>query len=544
MQRTKDMKFKYWLPDEKDEKKEYETNKNAVIIVGANGSGKSKLGAWIEQQSMDLVHRIGAQRNLNFNENIPLKNYSQSEDLVLYGSDDDSFFKTEKVHRWGSKKERYTTILIDDFEAVLSAMLALKNEENDAFVSECKKSKKSNQNMPDPPTTTIDKLQAIWDCVFPQRKLDICDSKFYAVLEGQRYPANQMSDGERSVLYFASQVLCVPKDKILIIDEPEIHLHKSIMNTLWTMLEQYRKDCLFIYITHDINFATLHEHADKFWIKKYDDAKWVFEKIEKDINLPENLLLDILGSRKNVLFVEGNKFSYDIRLYSILYPDYYIIPCGSCEQVIARTKAFRNTNMLHHFEVYGIIDRDFRSERELNSYKEKNICTINVAEIENLFITEEIIRFVSNLFNKDGNEVFAKIKEYIVAKRFEGQINKQISKSVLYEIKYRLSNSAIDGKNKEDINNSLNSFISSLKYEDIWKEQNDKFKNALSGDKYKDIIKIFNEKNLASTIGHYFGIENKEYIATVIGLASANEENKKNFVLALRPYLPVEIPMS
>ena len=197
------MKFKYWLPDEKDEKKEYETNKNAVIIVGANGSGKSKLGAWIEQQSMDLVHRIGAQRNLNFNENIPLKNYSQSEDLVLYGSDDDSFFKTEKVHRWGSKKERYTTILIDDFEAVLSAMLALKNEENDAFVSECKKSKKSNQNMPDPPTTTIDKLQAIWDCVFPQRKLDICDSKFYAVLEGQRYPANQMSDGERSVLYFA-----------------------------------------------------------------------------------------------------------------------------------------------------------------------------------------------------------------------------------------------------------------------------------------------------------------------------------------------------
>ena len=58
MQRAKDMQFKYWLPDENNEKQEYETDKNAVIIVGANGSGKSKLGAWIEQQSMDLVHRF------------------------------------------------------------------------------------------------------------------------------------------------------------------------------------------------------------------------------------------------------------------------------------------------------------------------------------------------------------------------------------------------------------------------------------------------------------------------------------------------------
>ena len=37
-----------------------------------------------------------------------------------------------------------------------------------------------------------------------------------------------MSGGERSVLYLVAQVLCVPKAKILIIDEPEIHLHRSI----------------------------------------------------------------------------------------------------------------------------------------------------------------------------------------------------------------------------------------------------------------------------------------------------------------------------
>ena len=58
------MSFKYWLPDENGQKTEYETQDNAVIIIGANGSGKSKLGAWIECQNFDGVHRVGAQRNL------------------------------------------------------------------------------------------------------------------------------------------------------------------------------------------------------------------------------------------------------------------------------------------------------------------------------------------------------------------------------------------------------------------------------------------------------------------------------------------------
>ena len=46
-------------------------------IMGPNGSGKSKLGAWIEQQAFDSVHRIGAQRDLNFNENIALKKHQK-----------------------------------------------------------------------------------------------------------------------------------------------------------------------------------------------------------------------------------------------------------------------------------------------------------------------------------------------------------------------------------------------------------------------------------------------------------------------------------
>ena len=64
------MMYEYWLPDEKGIKTKYKTENNAVIIIGANGAGKSKLGAWIEQNDLEKVHRVSAQRNLNFSEKI------------------------------------------------------------------------------------------------------------------------------------------------------------------------------------------------------------------------------------------------------------------------------------------------------------------------------------------------------------------------------------------------------------------------------------------------------------------------------------------
>ncbi len=78
------MAYTYWLPDKDNQKKEYITDTNSVIIIGANGSGKSKLGAWMEMLSFEDVHRIGAQRKLSFDEDISLKNFEQAEELVFF----------------------------------------------------------------------------------------------------------------------------------------------------------------------------------------------------------------------------------------------------------------------------------------------------------------------------------------------------------------------------------------------------------------------------------------------------------------------------
>lgn len=539
------MAFTYWLPGEQGKRIECQTDSNAVILLGANGAGKSKLGAWIEQQDFEGVHRVCGQRSLNFSKHLQLKTYSEAENLVFCGSENDHDpNQTRKGFRWGwNENARYTTTLIEDFDYILAALIAQGNNEIGEYFTLCREAELKKQEKPRTPNTVFDKLFRIWQTVLPQRDLVIDDSKFYAIYikdpAHPKYLATEMSDGERAVLYLAAQVLCVPPHKTLVIDEPELHLHRTIMNRLWTELEKYRPDCLFVYITHDTQFAAAHSHADKIWIKEYDGQNWKLEKLTGN-DLPEELLLDILGSRKNVLFVEGERGSYDTQLYSELYPDYLIIPCGSCTQVIARTKAFRNNLSLHDCEVYGIIDRDFRSEYEIEKYKNDHIFTINVAEVENLFVVEELIRLMAAHMGKDPDTVFKNIKDYVIGERFTKQINVQICESTVAEIKYKLMSAEISKKNDEEAIISLDAVLAGIDYNRIKQEQEVRFQTVLQSRDYSDTIKVFNKKSVASSIGHFFGINNNEYCSTVIALLHGEKHDE--IVSAIAPYLPTDIP--
>lgn len=290
--------FKYILPDNKLTKKEFETDKNAVIIIGANGSGKSKLGGWIEEQDMEKVHRISAQRSLQFEENIQLKNFEQANNILLWGQEK---YEKTKGGRWGySHRERkLTTTMLNDYENVLSLLIAKRNLQYEEFITWCKEQNLTGNKHNKVPYTVIDQLDSIWNDIFPHRNISFNDSKVIASFEKQDtnvcYKGKDMSDGERVALYLIAQILCISGEKTIIIDEPELHLNRSIMNKLWSKIEELRQDCLFIYITHDTQFAANHSTSDKIWVKSYDGDKWDLEKIT-DSDLPEELLLNIMGT--------------------------------------------------------------------------------------------------------------------------------------------------------------------------------------------------------------------------------------------------------
>lgn len=245
------MAFVYYLPSNDNVKNKVEcgTNINSVIIIGANGSGKSKLGAWIEQSNPSITHRIGAQRSLIFGSYIKQMSYEQATHKLLSGTDTPT---TDHKQRWNwdGEKYNYTSSLLNDYEDVLSAIWAKQVKQESEYVKQCKEMDFAGEPHKKVPEMIMDVLNRIWSSVFPHRNISFDDGKVTAIFSTERksseYKGRDMSDGERVALYLICQSLCIPSNKIIIIDEPELHLHRSIMNRLWTAIEQERQDCLFM----------------------------------------------------------------------------------------------------------------------------------------------------------------------------------------------------------------------------------------------------------------------------------------------------------
>ena len=58
----------------------------------------------------------------------------------------------------------------------------------------------------------------------------------------RQYALSKMSDGEKSALIICCQVLCASNNTLIVLDEPERHLHKKIVSHLLSNLIELRRD--------------------------------------------------------------------------------------------------------------------------------------------------------------------------------------------------------------------------------------------------------------------------------------------------------------
>lgn len=538
---TNNSKYTYWLPDGPDNKRrDYTTDTNSVIIVGANGTGKSKLGAWMEMQDSDNVHRIGAQRDINISEHIQQKSYSEASEMLLYGN---SGGDLRKGYRWGWSPEEYTIRLLKDFDDTLAALIALHNDQNQKFVEECREQENHGGLPPHTRKTSLENVLDIWDSIFPARELLYSDGQFSAKVKksGAVYPAREMSDGERSVLYLAAQVLSIPTDdkrRLLIMDEPEVHLNRSLLNSLWSKLEAARLDCLFIYITHDVDFVTSHTASDKVWVRDYDGKNWDIELLKDDEGLPEGLLIRLLGNRRPILFVEGDRTGLDYAIYSATYPDWQVVPVGGCTQVIESVKAFRANPQMDSYKAHGIIDRDYRSDSQLAAFEKEGIHHLEVAEVENILLTEPVMRVLAERFSPeaDAETIVSKVKNHIIEKRFAPRLKKHEEDALRLRLKNELvgidlstiaiSSAASDARALVD-KIDLDTMASAIKKD---------FESAAQGNDYERVLVYLNDKSVVKSIGHFFGVDDKKYVEKAIALLST--DGGSSLLDAIRPYIP------
>jgi ABC-type cobalamin/Fe3+-siderophores transport system ATPase subunit len=81
-----------------------------------------------------------------------------------------------------------------------------------------------------------------------------------------------MSDGERSILYVAARVL-TGEEPVILVDEPELHMHSRLSVQFWDEAGKLRSDCRFVYVTHDLNFALSRRRATVLMARASDTAQ-------------------------------------------------------------------------------------------------------------------------------------------------------------------------------------------------------------------------------------------------------------------------------
>ncbi|MCI5162613.1 MAG: DUF4435 domain-containing protein [Candidatus Electrothrix sp. AX5] len=507
-------------------------NSNRIVVVGANGSGKTRFGTEIETKYNNQTHRISAQKSLSMPKNVSPTSRESAEKDFLYGYATGGL--GHKIgQRWGSNPN---THLLNDFQKLMVLLHTEEYEESIKF----KQSYVPGQE-DDKPITKLDKIQIIWENVLPHRRLIQkagTIETFPVENPDGNYNASEMSDGERVVFYLIGEVIAAPINAILVIDEPEIHIHNSITKKLWDEIEKERPDCTFIYLTHDIDFATSRQNATKIWAKSFDGSIWDYEILENNTDIPEQIYLEILGSRKPILFIEGDSSSIDYKLLQLVFSDHTTKPLGSCQKVFESTKAFNEQSGFHHIESIGLIDRDRRTDDEISHINNPNIWVANVAEIENFLLVETVVKEVATKMMKDANEVFEQVKDNIIA-FFDSQKNKQALEHSLSRVE-RLFKNATDNsavKTIAEFNSSLTAFWDEFNAQNIYTEVLSGFQQLIDNADYDGILKVFNNKGMIANSQVIslcdLNTKNDAYLNYILSLLKLNNDSSERIVQAI-----------
>ncbi len=140
----------------------------SIVIIGANGSGKTRLGVYIEERlgAKDIDHRNAAQKTLAM-EDVQLVALEIAEKMLLYGMP--TAVPGQKTqYRWQNKP---ATQLLNDFQALLQTLFGQQNRVAVRFLDQ----HRSDPTLPTP-RTVLQKVQDVWQRLLPHRELELLEA--------------------------------------------------------------------------------------------------------------------------------------------------------------------------------------------------------------------------------------------------------------------------------------------------------------------------------------------------------------------------------
>lgn len=241
---------------------------------------------------------------------------------------------------------------------------------------------------------------------------------------GPAYSVAELSDGERNALLIAATVLTAKAGALILIDEPERHLHRSIISPLLTHLFAKRSDCAFIVCTHEVMLPLDNPTSHILLVRGcvYDGSSasaWEVDQLPNNAEIDDGIRSDILGARRKLLFVEGSKQSLDQPLYNLVFPEMSVIAKNSCREVEQIVAGIRNASSLHWLTAFGVVDNDRRQPEDIERLKLKGIYALPVFSVESIYyhpkLQNRVVRRLTGVTGQNAEEHLEKAASAAIA---------------------------------------------------------------------------------------------------------------------------------
>ncbi|MFG1998184.1 AAA family ATPase [Spirillospora sp. NPDC048911] len=505
-----------------------------VVVLGPNGSGKTRQTRQITAPV--TIEFINALRNTRVAPELPAMGMDTARNNYF------SQRNQARANHWEQS---------GDFDSMLSQLLAQHSMAAIEFMTRVR-ADPSTAGMPE--ETTLSQIEALWRQVFPGRELIWRGWKPLVKNEASgtivEYSGNHMSDGEKAALYLAGRVLTADPG-ILIVDEPETHLHSLLAVRLWNQLEETRPDLRFVYVTHDLTFALSRKDAH-FVVASPTDGLRV---VGVDEALPSDVAEALLGSASlsfyasRVVFCEGDSSSIDSRLYEAWFrgPDTVVRPVESCHRVIRCVDASNSAGITMGLTAVGIIDGDYHPAAFGGSLGD-NVTILDVHEAESLLCLPEVVSAVCSHLTQAFD--VAKYREMLAKQVTEDQRHqiiiarwKRRMEPLLEGLVSGVSKRQIPvDKLASDLTNIFDHTKWTFSPETILLEEKERVERAVPEGTIEEFLKMVPGKQLLPIAARMTGVSVPTYQKLVCNSLRDDHESLRELGHkvegALQPYLP------
>lgn len=358
----------------------------------------------------------------------------------------------------------------DRFKDICSTLHRLKSKEVTSVYNEYEKKKNDASNAEDVTLTKLKDptekyINIFGKLLYPKKMLpiDINSSTIqYKDDDGATRQFSELSSGEREVVILTFDIITQnPSHCLILIDEPEVHLHPELTFRLIKALKAIGENNQYFLFTHSPDIIGNSLDTGVHFVRpkvRVPTGNQVVRIDENNIDAFQSIpnireTIGMISVGKKLLFVEGNNTSIDRNVFATIAKDakidLAIIPSDSCTNINNMALMCETLEKgLFGVELFMVRDRDSLAPDQIATFHAKSkgrLVFLPFYHIENAFLMPKAIAAVARKILFANAPTAEQVEEKMIELARQ-QLNHTISLYVKNEIYFQAGNFDVSPK--------------------------------------------------------------------------------------------------